>query len=300
MGGLPPYLVDELNLGGRGFIGGRTSISSLDSSTVAHELGHNMSLRHAPCGGAGGPDPAYPNSGGTIGAWGFNSTDSLLVGPHFPDLMSYCRPRWISDYSFTKAFDHRLREEGEAAAAQANVARTILLWGGADADGVPSLEPAFVVDAPPTLPRSGGPYTLTGLSVTGEALFSLNFDMREIADGDSDGESGFAFALPVSLAWADRLATVVLSAPGGTATLAGADGPPAAIIRDPRTGRVRGIVRDITNLGSGHGRRSTLGGAAADPAAIASILPDAADLDVLVSRGLPSADQWRAPGRPRS
>ena len=294
MGGLPPYLVDELNLGGRGFIGGRTSISSLDSSTVAHELGHNMSLRHAPCGGAGGPDPAFPTSGGTIGAWGFNSSDSSLVGPHFPDLMSYCRPRWISDYSFTKAFDHRLREEGEAAAAQANVARTILLWGGADADGVPSLEPAFVVDAPPTLPRSGGLYTLTGLSVTGEALFSLNFDMQEMADGD--GESGFAFALPVSPAWADQLEAIELSAPGGLARLDATSSPPAALLRDPRTGRVRGILRDVANGGD---RLGTRAGVAADPGLIASALRDAADFEILISRGLPSADQWRAPGRSR-
>lgn len=294
MGGLPPYLTDDLNIGGRGYIGGRISISSLDSTTVAHELGHNMSLRHAPCGGAPGPDPAYPASGGTIGAWGFNSADSSLVGPHYPDLMSYCRPRWIGDFSFSKAFDHRLLEEGEAAA---NVARTLLLWGGADADGVPFLEPAFVVDAPPELPRSGGPYTLTGTASDGETLFSLNFDMQEIADGDSDGESGFAFALPVSAAWGDRLATVVLSAPEGTATLSGASGPPAAILRDPRTGRVRGILRDLASLDGGQGGRGTLAGAGVDPTSVASLFPAAADLEVLVSRGLPSAEQLRAPGR---
>ena len=297
MGGLPPYLTDDLNIGGRGTIGGRISISSLDSSTVAHELGHNMSLRHAPCGGAGGPDPAYPNSGGTIGAWGFNGADSVLVGPHYPDLMSYCRPRWIGDFSFSKALDHRLREEGEAAAARAHVARTLLLWGGADSDGVPYLEPAFVVDAPPVLPRSGGPYTLTGTAADGETLFSLNFDMQEIADGDSDGEAGFAFALPVSPAWADRLATVVLSAPGGMATLSGASGPPAAILRDLRTGRVRGILRDPASLDGAQGGRGTLAGAGVDPASVASLFPDAADLEVLVSRGLPSAEQLRAPGR---
>ena len=292
MGGLPRYLVDDLRIGGRGFIGGRTSISSLDSTTVAHELGHNMSLRHAPCGGAPGPDPAFPARGGTIGAWGFNSSDSSLVGPHFPDLMSYCRPRWISDYSFTKAFDHRLVAEGERepSAAQAS-ARILLLWGRADSDGVPFLEPAFVVDAPPALPRAGGPYTLTGATAGGETLFSLNFDMQEMADGD--GESGFVFALPVSPAWADRLATVVLSGPGGAATLEGANGPPAAILRDPRSGRVRAIVRDLTSFDGGQGGRGTLAGAAADPASIASILPDAADLEVLVSRGIPSANQWR-------
>ena len=290
MGGLPQYLAEEVGAG-RGMLPGRASFARLRSSTVAHELGHNMSLRHAPCGGAGGPDPAFPTRDGTIGVWGFNSSDSSLVDPETADVMSYCLPRWISDFGFTRAFDHRLREEGEAAAARANGARALLLWGGADSDGVPFLEPAFVVDAPPTLPRSGGPYTLTGLSVTRQELFSLRFEMQEMADGD--GESGFVFALPASPAWVERLATVVLVGPGGTATLNGANGPPAAILRDPRTGHVRAIVRDLASLDGGQGGRGTLAGAAADPASLASLLPDAADLDVLISRGLPPADQWR-------
>ena len=293
MGGIPRYLVFEVGYAGLATIGGRVSFSRFSSITVAHELGHNMTLRHAPCGGAGGPDPAFPTRDGTIGVWGFNRYDSSLVAPETSDLMSYCGPKWISDFSFTKAFDHRLRVEGEgdAAAARANVARTLLLWGRADAEGVPVLEPVFVVNAPPALPRAGGPYTLTGMSIEGEALFSLNFDMQEMADGD--GESGFVFALPASRAWADRLARVTLSGPGGTATLDGANGPPAAILRDPRTGQVRGIVRDLANLDGGPDGLGTLAGAAADPASIASILPDVAHLDLLISRGLPPADQWR-------
>ncbi|MDE2662691.1 MAG: hypothetical protein OXI39_06790, partial [Gemmatimonadota bacterium] len=305
MGGIPRYLVEEVGLSGRAFIGGRTSFALVGPITVAHELGHNMDLRHAPCGGAGGPDPAFPTRDGTIGVWGFNSADGSLVDPEASDLMSYCWPKWISDFSFSKAFDHRLREEGTAAAqanvartgvARTGVARTLLLWGRADVDGVPFLEPAFVVDAPPTLPRSGGPYTLTGAAADGETLFSLNFDMQEMADGD--GESGFVFALPVSPAWADLLATVALVGPGGTATLEGANGPPAAIFRDPRSGRVRAIVRDLTNFDGGpggQGGRGALAGAAAaaDPASVASVLPDAADLEILISRGLPSAEQWR-------
>ena len=278
MGGIPQYLVEELGLAGRGMLPGRASFSRVRSITIAHELGHNLSLRHAPCGGAPGPDAAFPTRDGTIGAWGFNSSDSSLVDPGTSDLMSYCGPKWISDFSFSKAFDHRLREDAETAAASATVARTLLLWGGADSDGVPFLEPAFIVDAPPVLPRSGGPYTLTGLSVAREELFSLRFDTQEIADGD--GESGFVFALPVSPAWADRLATVVLQAPGGIATLGRASGPPAAILRDPRTGRVRGIVRDLATLDGGHDGRGTLAGAAAD-------------VEILISRGLPPANQWR-------
>ncbi|WP_419939249.1 leucine-rich repeat domain-containing protein [Candidatus Palauibacter sp.] len=290
MGGLPQYLVEDLGYAGSARLAGWASFSRVRSITIAHELGHNMSLEHAPCGSASRPDPGFPTRDGTIGAWGYNPTDNSLVSPETSDLMSYCGPKWISEYSFTKAFDHRLRGEGlgSATATTAGDAPSILLWGGIDGEGVPFLEPAFVVDAPPTLLGPAGPYTLMGRTAEGEGLFLLRFDMQEMADGD--GESGFAFALPASPTWADRLATVVLSGPGGTATLRHASGPPAALLRDPRTGRVRGILRDLTSPGSG---LATLAGAAADPVSIASFLPDVANLEILISRGLPAAEQWR-------
>ncbi len=55
---------------GVAFIGTRVSFSIPSATTIAHELGHNMSLYHAPCGGAGGPDSSYPYPDGSIGTWG--------------------------------------------------------------------------------------------------------------------------------------------------------------------------------------------------------------------------------------
>ena len=57
---------------------------------LAHELGHAMHLNHAPCGGAGPPDRAYPYAEGAIGAWGYDFSAGELVKPDVPDLMSYC------------------------------------------------------------------------------------------------------------------------------------------------------------------------------------------------------------------
>ena len=72
--------------GARGvaFRPGRSSFSTPESFILAHELGHNLSLLHAPCGGAGGPDPSYPYLDGSIGAWGFEfpDGDSLVDPPH--------------------------------------------------------------------------------------------------------------------------------------------------------------------------------------------------------------------------
>ncbi len=265
---------------GGGLASRRSSISGPYPGTIAHELGHNMSLAHAPCGGAVGPDPLFPDPHGRIGAWGYDIRRGRLVPPTRRDHMSYCHPTWTSDYHFTKALRYRLVDEGVAAEAHATASvESLLLWGGVDSTDAPFLNPAFVVDAPPALPDSAGDYTVTGRDAIGREIFSLSFSMPETTDGD--GSSGFAFALPVRPGWGGSLATITLSGPGGGVTLDGESDIPMAILRNPRTGQVRGFLRDM-----------------ADPEAVqaaAAGTPDltADGLDMLFSRGIPSPAAWR-------
>ena len=65
--------------------GGRSSYSSPQSGVIAHELGHNLSLGHAPCQtrGRGALDPLYPQPGGTTGAWGYDFRNGRLVSPQW-------------------------------------------------------------------------------------------------------------------------------------------------------------------------------------------------------------------------
>ena len=49
-------------------------------STIAHELGHNMSLMHAPCGGPRDPDPSFPHPRGMSGAWGYDFANGTVGG----------------------------------------------------------------------------------------------------------------------------------------------------------------------------------------------------------------------------
>ena len=167
--------------GGLAYVGGFASFSSHDrADIVAHEFGHNMSLSHAPCS-ATGADPWYPGGTGRIGAWGFDFRDGgRLVPPDRPDIMGYCDPHWIGDYHFHNALRFRLRTEPLEAApggAAGGDVRTLLLWGGVSEEGVPYLEPAFVLDAPPSPPRRGGDYRILGRNPSGEELFALRFDM---------------------------------------------------------------------------------------------------------------------------
>ncbi len=249
-------------------------------STIAHELGHNMSLMHAPCGGALNPDPSFPHPRGMSGAWGYDLQTGRLVVPDTPDLMSYCGPpNGISGYHFTKALRYRLVDEGASVPTlSAAPARSLLLWGGEDVGGNPFLNPAFVVDAPPALPDSGGDYTLTGRDARGGELFSLSFAMPAMLSEEEVGSS-FAFVLPVRPGWADALAAVTLSGPDGSVTLDGESDRSMAILRDPRNGQVRGFVRDLPPTMQA---AMEAAGQAAEPG-----------LEVLFSRGIPDATAWR-------
>ena len=261
---------------------GRSSFSLPIPGTVAHELGHNMSLYHAPCGSAGGPDPSFPYIDGVIGAWGYDFRDGgNLVPPDAPDLMGYCfESRWISDYHFTNALRFRLSDADSVGLPdRAQHQRSLLLWGGVDAAGNPFLEPAFVVDdAPPELPRSRGAYRITGSTEGGSELFSLSFDMPQVADGD--GSSSFAFVLPVRSGWEGNLAVVTLSGPGGSVALDGESDHAMAILRNPVTGQVRAILRDLPRMD----------GAQADAV---DALGAGQGLETLFSRGIPDATDWR-------
>ncbi len=248
-------------------------------STIAHELGHNFSLGHAPCG-VSPADPTFPHADGSIGVWGYDPRDGgSPVPPHSPDLMSYCAPRWISDYRFTNSLRFRLIDEGGGSAAPA-AGRALLVSGRIDADSTLHLDPAFVIDAAPDVPDSGGPYALTGRRADGSALFSIAFDMQEVADGDR--HSAFMFALPVRTDWASGLAKLVLSGPGGAVETRHGSEQPMAIVRDPRTGRVRAILGDPRGPAADSFARRDLEALALEPG-----------LEVLVSRGLPAPDAWQ-------
>jgi hypothetical protein len=78
-----------------------------DGVTMAHELGHHCGLPHAPCGTPGDPNyPAYEpydpagSPTASIGEYGLNISNGVILPPNTKDLMSYCGPRWISLYNY--------------------------------------------------------------------------------------------------------------------------------------------------------------------------------------------------------
>ena len=249
--------------GGLGWIGTPVSVGRPTEGTFAHELGHNMRLLHAPCGGAGSPDAEYPYDGGEIGIWGYNFNGAKLIDPsQYKDLMGYCDPNWVSDYHFERALEHRLDTEAARSRrnAQALPERTLMLWGGAQ-DGELQLEPAFLVDAKPSLPEAAGRYRLEGIAPDGRRLFSFSFEPGPVEHGGRQ----FVFMVPYDPDRDGLLERVVLSGPEGEVAMEASGASPMAIVRNRADGQVRAIVRNWT------GESALL----------------AEDVEVLVSYGLP-------------
>jgi hypothetical protein len=95
---------------------------TIAGETLVHEIGHQHGRAHTQCGGASGIDPKYPYANGSIGVWGLDFRYSELrtqlrapggLNP-YKDLMGYCNPQWISDYTFAAIATRRAAVSGRA------------------------------------------------------------------------------------------------------------------------------------------------------------------------------------------
>lgn len=93
---------------GIAYLAGRVGITSgrAASNVFAHELGHNFSIGHIACGGPSNVETQFPYSPNTIGSTGISHDFTrTYAGGEYRDLMSYCGPKFISDWVYEKAQD---------------------------------------------------------------------------------------------------------------------------------------------------------------------------------------------------
>lgn len=263
-------------IAGVGYVGLPASIgwdrTASGGWVAAHEIGHNFGRYHAPCpSSVGSQDNFYPHADAHIGEVGYKGGQLVAPDSH-RDLMSYCGPRWISDYNYDAILDYR--GTGSMQVAQAQVrGPALVLWGSITPEHGVILEPSFEVETVPELPREAGPYRLEGISADGRVLFGFSFDAHET--GEEDGNRGFAFALPMdrfpaaelrvvrilehgrevarqeSRAWSmdapqamhPPALTTVRGPRGQTRIEWDSERHPLLVVRDPNSGRILSLAR---------------------------------------------------------
>ena len=226
--------------------------------TVAHEIGHDWGRRHAPCGGAGGPDPDYPYSIGLIGVYGLDrETMQVKLPSANTDIMGYCNASfWISDYNFTAIFNYRVAHPN-ALIAPPRVP-SLVVWGRIE-NGVPTLEPAFQVTTTPSLPDGAGPYRIEATDADGKRLFSYSFAAQAVPDIATDFRH-FAFAIPASEEQVARITTLRLVASGRESRVSAitSDSHPLVVVRDAASGDILSLARNGTATPAAYGRNVRL------------------------------------------
>ncbi|QDQ27454.1 hypothetical protein FNU76_14410 [Chitinimonas arctica] len=106
--------------------------------TFVHEMGHNFTRPHAPCGNPDGVDGSYPYANGALSGTPLYdiNTGALSDPAGQTDVMGYCDGSWFSDYNY-RAVQTWLEGNGYPRVAGGTVESELLLVSGyIDAKGV--------------------------------------------------------------------------------------------------------------------------------------------------------------------
>jgi len=183
---------------GIAFRPGRAALVKMQSSlkatarTLAHELGHNMGLRHVNCppGGPSNPDPNWPYPSCWLGHGTNRGSFGLDTRPYFTrpglevldpkrtgDIMSYAHkrgiPRWPSNYTYWRLHQAlKNREMSQQRAATATRQRFLVQGVITDTAQVAgTLEPLYTIDNPYFQDETpDGSYTVETVDANGQVL----------------------------------------------------------------------------------------------------------------------------------
>lgn len=155
---------------------------------VVHEIGHNLGRDHAPCG-VSPADRNYPYPGGIIGQFGLNVDLMSVIPRTFPDMMGYCEPAWISDYTYR--------------AISRKFATTLLTVGLPEQEslyirivfnesGVPEIQPVYSFISTPGIDDKDGTYTIEFVDDLGTTIRSIPVSPSRFADTGLENQAIFA------------------------------------------------------------------------------------------------------------
>lgn len=220
-------------LAGLGYVPGTAGVAadipSMDAeglrSIVAHELGHNYSLSHAACGGAGTPDPAYPYPNAQLGSgshytWGYLFDRNGFFDPRSTDvhdIMSYCGGTTFSDYN-THLIQAFLTPADTLAAATLQNPQQLVLVSGQLSATTATLSPLKSFIGRAKLPSKGDHILRI---VTEKGTLDYPFSPLTFDHAEQMAWQNFSLAIP------DPGAIVSLSVIKGEATLLQSTAKPA-------------------------------------------------------------------------
>jgi hypothetical protein len=118
-------------MGGPNDVWSRASIGlgytgDTSAETMVHEVGHAHGREHAPgCLDDMPADNRYPYDDAEIGVWGYDIiNDELMKAASHYDMMSYCAPIWVSDYTYGELYDRIKAIKSQRSVRAADVERS--------------------------------------------------------------------------------------------------------------------------------------------------------------------------------
>jgi hypothetical protein len=205
-------------------------------NTGAQEIAHNMGRAHAPGCNAGGPDPNYPMSNGTLDEWGLDIARwRLYPAASSYDYLGYCgnaSNTWTSIYTYLailrqyslfgvaslpdsgahlaslEVMEGQFQGEGESVKVDPSLIEMFLGGGFVSPDGV---DFDFGFTHFPVLigtwdDGSEGPYTFEMQDAGGAVLYSSTFNLSRGSNSEASDEGAFRIFTP----WLDGTQAVVI------------------------------------------------------------------------------------------
>jgi len=170
---------------------------------AAHEIGHTLNREHSPCG-VTPYDQNYPYPNGKIGQYGFSTRYFVVVPNNYKDIMSYCSPMWISDYTYKKMYNDQVAHGMSTPVGEPEA--SLLFRAILDGNGDPTLLPSYAFEALPSTIAGNSDYAVEFLDSAGNKIAQSPLDTYSVAEpGIQFTGINFVIPLPVHAYAAIRL-----------------------------------------------------------------------------------------------
>ena len=184
---------------GVGYMPGKVAVgTALLETTAWHEIGHNAGRQHVACErAASDTDANFPYPNGLLGNTGWNYVTNQLLPANHRDFMSYCYPRWISDYTYLALHTWLVQNPAPAVRTLAVTQDGLLVSGQISADGLSgSIDTMTLLAATTPDASEGGDYRISFVLASGEESFTFPFEAGEFSHDLGDAPRAFAYVLP--------------------------------------------------------------------------------------------------------